>query len=69
MGDTQRGQARPGNFTELDDPDFLAERARVRGLLEDQPENSVGRAELERVYEAMTAEFCRHARIAWQKKN
>jgi hypothetical protein len=67
MGETQSGQARPGNFTDLDDPAFLADRARVRGLLEHQPENSVDRAELERVYEAMTAEFCRRARIAWRQ--
>ena len=38
----------------------------MRGLLEYQPENSIGRAELERVYAAMTEEFCRRARIAWQ---
>jgi hypothetical protein len=68
MGDTAAGQTCPGNFTDLDDPAFLAERARVRGLLEYQPENSVGRAELERVYEAMTAEFCRRAGIAWRQQ-
>jgi hypothetical protein len=56
---------RPDDFTELDDPAFLDERARVRGLLEYEPENTLGRAELERLYEAMTAEFLRRARIAW----
>jgi hypothetical protein len=56
----------PYDFTQLDDPGFLAERARVRGLLEDQPRNSVRRAELEQVYAAMTEEFYRRARIAWQ---
>jgi hypothetical protein len=55
---------KPSGFDHLDDPAFLAERARVRGLLAHQPENSPGRAELERVFEAMTAEFLRRARIA-----
>jgi hypothetical protein len=66
MDNTTAGPAWAGGFTGLDDPGFLAERARVRGLLEYQPENSIGRAELERVYAAMTEEFCRRARIAWQ---
>jgi hypothetical protein len=66
MDDTTARPASVGDFTGLDDPGFLAERARVRGLLEHQPENSVGQAELARVYAAMTEEFCRRARIAWQ---
>ena len=69
MGDIPAGQACPDNFTDLDDPAFLAERARVRELLEYQPENSVDRAELERVYAAMTEEFCRRASIAWRQGN
>jgi hypothetical protein len=69
MGDKPAGQASPDNFTDLDDPAFLAERARVRGLLEYQPENSVDRADLERLYAVMTAEFCRRASIAWQQGN
>jgi hypothetical protein len=68
MDNTTAGPAWAGDFTGLDDPGFLAARARVRGLLEHQPESSVGRAELERVYAAMTEEFCRRARIAWQPK-
>jgi len=68
MDDNAARQARSGNFADLDDPAFLTERARVRGLLEYQPENSVGRAELERVYAAMTAEFCRRAGIAWRQE-
>jgi hypothetical protein len=55
----------PTAFAQLDDPAFLAERARVRGFLGNQPEDSPGRAELERVFEAMTAEFLRRARVAW----
>jgi hypothetical protein len=37
------------DFTRLDDPSFLDERARVRGLLEHEPENTINRAELERL--------------------
>jgi hypothetical protein len=55
----------PADFSRLDDPAFLAERARVRGLLEYEPETAVGRPELERLYAAMTEEFLRRARIAW----
>jgi hypothetical protein len=58
-------QSDPGDFRLLDDPAFLDERARLRERLEHVPENAIGRAELERVYEAMTEEFCRRARIAW----
>ena len=69
MGDKPAGQGSPDNFTDLDDPAFLAERARVRGLLEYQPENSVDRTELERVYAVTTVEFCRRASIAWRQGN
>jgi hypothetical protein len=55
----------PPDFTHLDDPAFLHERARVRGLLEYEPQNAIGRARLERLYAAMTDEFLRRARIAW----
>jgi len=55
----------PSDFAHLDDPAFLDERARVRGLLEHEPENTIGRTELERIFDAMTAEFLRRARIAW----
>jgi hypothetical protein len=54
-------------FYQLDDPSFLAERARLRSRLEHAPENAVGRPTLERLYEAMTEEFCRRARIAWTR--
>ena len=49
-------QSDAGDFSYLDDPAFLDERARVRRRLEHVPENAVGRRELERVYETMTAE-------------
>jgi len=52
-------------FAELDDPVFLAERARVRRLLVHQPEQVIDRDGLERLYDAMTEEFCRRAGIKW----
>jgi hypothetical protein len=39
--------------------------ARLLRNAEHEPENAIGRPELERVYEAMTGEFLRRARIAW----
>jgi hypothetical protein len=55
----------PADFTRLDDPAFLAERARVRGQLEQVPDNAAGRAALKRLYEAMDLEFDRRASAAW----
>ncbi len=55
----------PDDFRKLDDPAFLAERARVRGLLEHTPEHAIDRDGLERMYDAMTEEFCRRAQIRW----
>ena len=46
----------------LSDPEFLAERRRVREALEHQPEAS---AELSARYERLNEEFLRRARIAW----
>jgi hypothetical protein len=53
------------DFTHLDDPAFLDERARVRQLLEYEPQNAAGRTQLERRYAALTDEFLHRARIAW----
>jgi hypothetical protein len=50
------------DFSQLDDPDFLAERRRVRDELEHQPETS---AELNTRYQELNEEFLRRARIAW----
>jgi hypothetical protein len=55
----------PADFTQLDDPAFLAERARLRDRLEHVPGNAVDRAGLERLYEAMNCEFDRRASAAW----
>ena len=57
VGETQE-------FSHLDDPSFLAERARVRDELANQGD-ATNRAELERRYEAMTDEFLNRARLAW----
>jgi hypothetical protein len=59
----------PADFTQLDDPAFLDQRARLRERLEHVPQNAAGRAGLERRYEAMTEEFMRRARAAWTTTN
>ena len=50
------------DFILLDDPEFLAERKRVREALEYAPEAS---AELTGRYEKLSEEFLRRARAAW----
>ena len=55
----------PADFTRLDDPEFLAERARLRDRLENVPADAADRPGLERLYEAMTREFDRRAAAAW----
>ena len=58
------GEERQDDFTELSDPAFLAERARIRNELEYQGV-AVERPDLQRVFDAMNLEFDRRARIAW----
>ena len=53
------------DFRLLDDPDFLASRARLRTRLEHTPDNVVGRDQLERLYDQMTDELDRRARTSW----
>ena len=53
------------DFSTLADPDFLAERRRVREALEHVPEQSPDRARLAARYAAMSAEFDRRAARAW----
>ncbi len=53
------------DFSELDDPAFLAERRRIRTLLEDTPERDVAPGLAERMRE-LDEEFIRRARLAWQ---
>jgi hypothetical protein len=52
-------------LSELDDPAFLAERRRVRSLLEHVPEREATPGLTERMRE-LDEEFLRRARIAWQ---
>jgi hypothetical protein len=52
----------------LDDPAFLAERRRVRSLLEHMPEHAVNPDLAERMRE-LDEEFIRRARLAWQGEN
>jgi hypothetical protein len=55
----------PTGFTLLDDPLFLNERARLRARLEQLPEAGWSRTELEWLYNAMSEEFLRRARLTW----
>ena len=50
------------DFSRLDDPEFLAERRRVREALEHQPEAT---PELTARYQRLNEEFLSRARIAW----
>lgn len=53
------------DFSELDDPAFLAERRRVLTLFEDAPGREVTPELAERMRE-LDEEFIRRARLAWQ---
>ena len=53
------------DFTRLDDPEFLDERARIRERLEHLPADHADRARLAALYAAMNDEFFRRASIAW----
>jgi len=55
----------PPEFTTMSDPDFLAERRRVREQLEHLPGQSLDRARLATLRAAMDEEFDRRARAAW----
>jgi hypothetical protein len=50
----------------LDDVAFLAERRRVRGLIEGAPDGSQS-PELKERYRQLDAEFDRRARAAWTR--
>jgi hypothetical protein len=51
-------------FATLDDPEFLAERRRVREALEHTPDHEVA-PELAARFERLDEEFIRRARAAW----
>jgi hypothetical protein len=52
------------DFSKLDDPEFLDERRRVRGLVDRTPTDEQS-PELLRRYQAIDAEFLRRAGLAW----
>jgi hypothetical protein len=52
-----------GDFTAMDDPEFLAERSRVRDELEHTPAHAES-AELAVRYQELNEEFIRRARLA-----
>jgi hypothetical protein len=54
-------------YRKLDDPEFLAARARVRDLLETTPEESAGYDGLAQLFADLDAEFILRARCAWSK--
>jgi hypothetical protein len=51
-------------FSQLDDPEFLDERKRVREELEHTPEQDVS-PELAAFYQRLNEEFLRRASAAW----
>lgn len=55
------------DYRKLDDPAFIAERARIRECLARTPTEAADHAKLTTLYEAMTEEFDRRARAAWTK--
>jgi hypothetical protein len=55
------------DFSQLDDPTFLAERRRVREELEHAPENAPS-PELAARYQLLNAEFDRRATAAWTRE-
>jgi hypothetical protein len=55
------------DFTAMGDPEFLAERSRVRDELENAPRQAA-KAELAARYRRLDDEFIRRARMAWTAK-
>jgi hypothetical protein len=53
------------DFTTMADPEFLAERARVRAQLQYAPDNAAT-ADLTALYQRLTDEFDRRASAAWR---
>jgi hypothetical protein len=56
------------DYSQLDDPDLFAERRHVREKLETLPSRHVDRTRLTAVLDALTTEFDRRARSAWQSR-
>jgi hypothetical protein len=52
--------------TALDDDQLISQRAALRGRLEQLPQHARQRTALVKQYDALTTEFDRRARAAWQ---
>ena len=55
------------DFEHLDDPELFAERRHVREKIDALPRCHPDRLQLAQVYDALTQEFDRRARSAWQR--
>jgi hypothetical protein len=55
------------DYTQLDDPELFAESRHVREKLESLPARHADRTRLTKVLDALTDEFDRRARAAWQQ--
>ena len=56
------------DYTQLDDPELFEERRRVRERLQSLPACHAERIRLTAVLDALTTEFDRRARTAWQQQ-
>ena len=56
------------DYTQLDDPELFSERRHVREKLERLPARHADRTRLTAVLDALTNEFDRRARSAWQQQ-
>jgi hypothetical protein len=56
------------DYRQLADPELFEERRHVRERLEALPRRHADRAQLAQVYDALTQEFDRRARSAWQPR-
>jgi hypothetical protein len=54
-----------GDFTEMDDPEFLAERRRLHDAISDTTD--AGDSDLREQYAAIEREFLRRAGMAWSQ--
>jgi hypothetical protein len=53
------------DFTEMDDPEFIAERRRLHDAISDT--TGAGDSDLREQYEAIEREFLRRASLAWSQ--
>jgi hypothetical protein len=67
LGPMMSEQGKLADIREMNDPDFLTARARLRAELEHVPEGAPGRTALDLQWNAMTDEFDRRARAAWRR--